>query len=246
MQVQIPHSFLERLCKALWLETVSCCNTSLEIFHAFIEICLWRRTNTDQTTGKRIAPQQMMSTRNRISFHRLYSLEPSSVDSMMMKATLARTWGHDSQLEKQKWIQSENNLKSYSFPCIYTHLQRDYNHKDFLLLVRQDVFNKSPACANQCQCDEQKSPFKSGRYKCTKCKHWNAKWFWTSDMNWTVLTSVWYNTWQPSLRWDAPRGWWSGSWSETETEDLDYMGARRDKKAKDKEIVDSRCGKLMR
>lgn len=44
----------------------------------------WRRCDTDHTTGKRMAPQQMRSTRNRTSFHRLYSLEPSSVDSMMM------------------------------------------------------------------------------------------------------------------------------------------------------------------
>lgn len=50
------------------------------------------RKSTYQTTGKRIAPQQSRSTRNRISIHRPYSLEPSSVDSIMMYATLARTW----------------------------------------------------------------------------------------------------------------------------------------------------------
>lgn len=45
----------------------------------------------DQTTGKRIAPQHSRSTRNKTSIHRPYSLEPSSVDSIMMYATLART-----------------------------------------------------------------------------------------------------------------------------------------------------------
>lgn len=53
------------------------------------------RKSTYQTTGKRIAPQHSRSTRNRISIHRPYSLEPSSVDSIMMYATLARTWNHN-------------------------------------------------------------------------------------------------------------------------------------------------------
>lgn len=50
----------------------------------------WRRTRapppagTHHTTGKRMAPQHSRSIRNRESFHRLYSVVPSSVDSMMM------------------------------------------------------------------------------------------------------------------------------------------------------------------
>jgi len=48
--------------------------------------------DTDQTTGNRMAPQQMRSTRKRTSFHIPYSVDPSSVDSMMMKAMLASTW----------------------------------------------------------------------------------------------------------------------------------------------------------
>ena len=39
---------------------------------------------THHTTGKRMAPQHSRSTRNRESFHRPYSVAPSSVDSMMM------------------------------------------------------------------------------------------------------------------------------------------------------------------
>lgn len=39
---------------------------------------------THHTTGKRMAPQHSRSTRNRESFHKPYSVVPSSVDSMMM------------------------------------------------------------------------------------------------------------------------------------------------------------------
>lgn len=54
---------------------------------------MWKPvTSSYQTTGKRIAPQHSRSTRNRISIHNPYSLEPSSVDSIMMYATFARTW----------------------------------------------------------------------------------------------------------------------------------------------------------
>lgn len=43
-----------------------------------------RPVGTHHTTGKRMAPQHSRSTRNRESFHKAYSVVPSSVDSMMM------------------------------------------------------------------------------------------------------------------------------------------------------------------
>lgn len=46
----------------------------------------------------------------------------------------------------------------------HTHLQRDDNHKDLLLLVRQDVFHEGPACADQCQCNEEKSSFEPEKH----------------------------------------------------------------------------------
>lgn len=42
-----------------------------------------------------------------------------------------------------------------------THLQRDDDHKDLLLLVRQDVFHKSPAGSNQSQRNEEQRPLES-------------------------------------------------------------------------------------
>lgn len=53
----------------------------------------------------------------------------------------------------------------------HTHLQRDDNHENLLFLVRQDVFNESPAGANQSQCDEQESALKPGKYINTNCKN---------------------------------------------------------------------------
>lgn len=49
----------------------------------------------------------------------------------------------------------------------HTHLQRNDYHEDLFFVVRQDVFNKSPASSNQCQCDEQESPLKSVKYNIT-------------------------------------------------------------------------------
>ena len=84
---------------------------------------------------------------------------------MMMKATLARTWRI-----KREWVTKTNSL-SVNNPTqllflihTHTHLQRDDNHEDLLFLVRQDVFNESPAGANQCQCDEQECPLEPGKY----------------------------------------------------------------------------------
>lgn len=42
-----------------------------------------------------------------------------------------------------------------------THLQRDDDHKYLLLLVRQDVFHKSPAGSDQSQRDEEQRPLES-------------------------------------------------------------------------------------
>lgn len=53
----------------------------------------------------------------------------------------------------------------------HTHLQGDDNHEDLLFLVRQDVFNESPAGANQCQCDEQESPLEPGKHIITNCEY---------------------------------------------------------------------------
>lgn len=64
--------------------------------------------------------------------------------------------------ESTKQTAINNHTLNYCF--MYTHLQRDDNHEDLLFLVRQDVFNKSPAGANQCQCDEQESPLEPGKY----------------------------------------------------------------------------------
>lgn len=45
-----------------------------------------------------------------------------------------------------------------------THLQRYHDHEDLLLLVGEDVFNESPAGADQCECDEEESPLEPAKY----------------------------------------------------------------------------------
>lgn len=71
------------------------------------------------------------------------------------------------------------NNRNHTQPLFlkHTHLQGDDNHEDLLFLVRQDVFHKSPAGANQCQCDEQESPFEPGKHINTNShKNLNTKW----------------------------------------------------------------------
>lgn len=43
------------------------------------------------------------------------------------------------------------------------HLKWDDNHENFFVFIWQDVFNESPACANEGDSDEQKSSLQSGR-----------------------------------------------------------------------------------
>lgn len=54
---------------------------------------------------------------------------------------------------------------------MHTHLQRNDDHEDLLFLVRQDVFNESPAGTDQCQCDEEEGPLEPGKYSNTNCKN---------------------------------------------------------------------------
>lgn len=46
----------------------------------------------DQTTGNSIAPQQIKSTKMKISVHVRRSISPSSLSSMIISAVLARIW----------------------------------------------------------------------------------------------------------------------------------------------------------
>lgn len=41
------------------------------------------------------------------------------------------------------------------------HLQRNHEHEDLLILVGEDVFDESPAGADQHDCDKQDSTFQS-------------------------------------------------------------------------------------
>lgn len=60
--------------------------------------------------------------------------------------------------------------QSFMKRCVVsTHLQRDDDHKYLLLLVRQDVFHKSPAGANQSQCDEEERPLESTGHMSSRC-----------------------------------------------------------------------------
>lgn len=56
---------------------------------------------------------------------------------------------------------SATEVRKCAYISIYTHLQRYDYDKYLLFLVRQDVLDKSPAGADQCQCDEQERPLKS-------------------------------------------------------------------------------------
>lgn len=42
------------------------------------------------------------------------------------------------------------------------HLQRDDDHKDLLVLVREDVLDEGPTSANECDGDEQQCPLQAG------------------------------------------------------------------------------------
>lgn len=51
---------------------------------------------------------------------------------------------------------------------MHTHLERDDNHENLLLLVRQDVLDKGPAGANQSQGDEQEGTLQPTEHASTR------------------------------------------------------------------------------
>lgn len=56
---------------------------------------------------------------------------------------------------------------SHAHTHTHTDLQGDDDHEDLLLFVRQDVFDKSPAGADECQGDEEQSSLQPGGHNHT-------------------------------------------------------------------------------
>ena len=79
---------------------------------------VWREGKTmkqvrsnNQTTGKRIDPQQSRSTRMNISFHIVYCDCPSSVSSIMIWAMFASIWGKTKFSFEHKFVSNRSNRK---------------------------------------------------------------------------------------------------------------------------------------